>query len=274
MIYDGVEYSSNERIEFDNNMKQSFNEIKIKEDSKNNIDTNTYENLIFNKKKIAILLFDKLDKEILSINNEIKRNYLIKNVAYKFINKILEIQINQNNLLVTFHRDSKQFDNYNKLGFKKGYENNSLCYCMIVESNEDILYVKKLVQNLYDYINSPKEDIGAKLLDVLSFKIKTLSEDITTHKTNKGLVFRNKRNFAILCKTNYGVYIRILNVNNQDNILHIVTRKSYEPLCLSYKILNTEDIEEIFPYIIESYKISKINPIDLKNKFYELYYSE
>ena len=78
MIYDGVEYSSNERIEFDNNMKQSFNEIKIKEDSKNNIDTNTYENLIFNKKKIAILLFDKLDKEILSINNEIKRNYLIK----------------------------------------------------------------------------------------------------------------------------------------------------------------------------------------------------
>ena len=100
-------------------MKQSFNEIKIQEDSKNNIDTNTYENLIFNKKKIAISLFDKLDKEILSINNEIKRNYLIKNVAYKFINKILEIQINQNNLLVTFHRDSKQFDNYNKLGLKK-----------------------------------------------------------------------------------------------------------------------------------------------------------
>lgn len=274
MIYDGVEYSSNERIEFDNNMKQSFNEIKIKEDSKNNIDTNTYENLIFNKKKIAILLFDKLDKEILSINNEIKRNYLIKNVAYKFINKILEIQINQNNLLVTFHRDSKQFDNYNKLGLKKGYENTSLCYCMIVESNEDILYVKKIVQNLYDYINSPKEDIGAKLLDILSFKIKTLSEDITTHKTNKGLVFRNKRNFAILCKTNYGIYIRILNVNNKDNTLNVVTRKSYEPLCLSYKILNIEDIDKVLPYIIESYNISKINPVDLKHKFYELYYSD
>ena len=274
MIYDGVEYSSNERIEFDNNMKQSFNEIKIKEDSKNNIDTNTYENLIFNKKKIAILLFDKLDKEILSINNEIKRNYLIKNVAYKFINKILEIQINQNNLLVTFHRDSKQFDNYNKLGLKKGYENTSLCYCMIVESNEDILYVKKIVQNLYDYINSPKEDIGAKLLDILSFKIKTLSEDITTHKTNKGLVFRNKRNFAILCKTNYGIYIRILNVNNKDNTLNVVTRKSYEPLCLSYKILNIEDIDKVLPYIIESYNISKINPVDLKHKLYELYYSD
>ena len=274
MIYDGVEYSSNERIEFDNNMKQSFNEIKIQEDSKNNIDTNTYENLIFNKKKIAISLFDKLDKEILSINNEIKRNYLIKNVAYKFINKILEIQINQNNLLVTFHRDSKQFDNYNKLGLKKGYENTSLCYCMIVESNEDILYVKKLVQNLYDYINSSKEDIGAKLLDILSFKIKTLSEDITTHKTNKGLVFRNKRNFAILCKTNYGIYIRILNVNNKDNTLNVVIRKSYEPLCLSYKILNIEDIDKVLPYIIESYNISKINPVDLKHKFYELYYSD
>ena len=274
MIYDGVKYSSNERIEFDNNMKQSFNEIKIQEDSKNNIDTNTYENLIFNKKKIAISLFDKLDKEILSINNEIKRNYLIKNVAYKFINKILEIQINQNNLLVTFHRDSKQFDNYNKLVLKKGYENTSLCYCMIVESNEDILYVKKLVQNLYDYINSSKEDIGAKLLDILSFKIKTLLEDITTHKTNKGLVFRNKRNFAILCKTNYGIYIRILNVNNKDNTLNVVTRKSYEPLCLSYKILNIEDIDKVLPYIIESYNISKINPVDLKHKFYELYYSD
>ncbi len=162
MIYDGVEYSSNEKIEFDNNMKQSFNEIKIQEDSKNNIDTNTYENLVFNKKKIAISLFDKLDKEILSINNDIKRNYLIKNVAYKFINKILEIQINQNNLLVTFHRDSKQFDNYNKLGLKKGYENTSLCYCMIVENNEDILYVKRLVRKLYNYINSPKKDIGVK----------------------------------------------------------------------------------------------------------------
>lgn len=143
MIYDGVEYSSNERIEFDNNMKQSFNEIKIQEDSKNNIDPNTYENLIFNKKKITISLFDKLDKEILSINNDIKRKYLIKNVAYKFINKILEIQINQNNLLVTFHRNSKRFDNFNKLVLKKGYKNTCLCYCMIVESNEDILYVKK-----------------------------------------------------------------------------------------------------------------------------------
>lgn len=75
------------------------------------------------------------------------------------------------------------------INYKKGYENTSLCYCMIVESNEDILYVKEIVQNLYDYINYPKEDIGAKLLDVLSFKIKTLSEDITTHKTNKGLCF-------------------------------------------------------------------------------------
>ena len=64
LIYDGVEYSSNERIEFDNNMKQSFNEIKIQEDSKNNIDTNTYENLIFNKKKIAILK-EKLQECIL-----------------------------------------------------------------------------------------------------------------------------------------------------------------------------------------------------------------
>ena len=56
-------------------MKQSFNEIKIQEDSKNNIDTNTYENLIFNKKKIAILLFDKLDKKIIVYKMKPKKNY-------------------------------------------------------------------------------------------------------------------------------------------------------------------------------------------------------
>lgn len=255
-------------------MNKTFNEIKIKEDSKTNIDTNTYDNLIFNKKKIAVSLFDKLDKEILNINNDIKRNYLIKNVVYKVTNKILEIQINQNNLLVTFHRDSKRFDNLNKLNLKKGYENTSLCYCITVENDDDILYVKKISQNLYSYINSPKEDTGSKLLDILIFKIKTLSENITMHKTNKGIVFKSKRNFALLSKTNYGIYIKILNVNNKDNILNVVTRKSYEPLCLSYKILNIEDIDKIFPYIIESYNISKINPVDLKHKFYELYYSE
>ena len=45
-------------------------------------------------------------------------------------------------------------------------------------------------------------------------------------------------------------------------------------LCLSYKILNIEDIDKVLHYIIESYNISKINPVDLKHKFYELYYSD
>ena len=30
----------------------------------------------------------------------------------------------------------------------------------------------------------------------------------------------------------------------------------------------------IMPYIIKSYEISKYNPVDLKNNFIELYYSE
>ena len=44
-----------------------------------NVDTSCYENIIFNKKEIAITLFNEFDKQILNISNNIKRNYLIKN---------------------------------------------------------------------------------------------------------------------------------------------------------------------------------------------------
>ena len=40
-----------------------------------NVDTSCYENIIFNKKEIAITLFNEFDKQILNISNNIKRNY-------------------------------------------------------------------------------------------------------------------------------------------------------------------------------------------------------
>ena len=64
----------------------------------------------------------------MTISENIIRNYLVKNVVYKLDNRIVEIQINQNNILVSFHRIAKQFDDMNKLMDRKGYENNSICY--------------------------------------------------------------------------------------------------------------------------------------------------
>ena len=262
---------NNEEITMNNTLKKSFSIEELASTTKDSI---AYENLIYNKKESTINLFKKLDKEILSISEYLNKNYLTRNVAYKLDNKILEVQINQNNLLATLHKEAKQFDNLNKLNIKKGYENTNLCYCVTVENEEDIFYVKDIVNNLCNYLKLPKEDMGGYLLEILSSKILNISEDITTHNTNKGLVFKSKRNFAIINKTNYGLYLRILNVNNQNNILDIVTRKFYEPLCLSYKIYSKEDVSKIFSYVIESYNLSKINPVDLKNGFYKLYYAE
>ncbi len=73
-----------------------------------NVDTSCYENIIYNKKDIAIKLFAEFDKQILNIsNNNIKRNYLMKNVAYKLDKKIIEVQINQSDILVSFYKDIK-----------------------------------------------------------------------------------------------------------------------------------------------------------------------
>ena len=50
-------------------MKQSFNEIEIQEDCKNNIYTNTYENLIFKNK-------NAIEYAIKNINNEMEKDRL------------------------------------------------------------------------------------------------------------------------------------------------------------------------------------------------------
>ena len=84
-----------------------------------NVDTSSYKNIIYNKKEIAINLFDEFDKQILNISNNIKRNYLIKNVVYKLDKKIIEVQVNQSDILISFYKDIKQFDYENKLSIRK-----------------------------------------------------------------------------------------------------------------------------------------------------------
>lgn len=236
-----------------------------------NIDINTYENIIYNKKKIAIDLFDRLDYSIMAISKKIIRNYLVKNVVYKLDNRVVEVQINQNNILVSFHRIAKQFDTLNKLIDRKGYENNSICYSLIVEDDTNCDYAIKIVKDIYDYFTTPQESLSDKLFNTLKFKITTISENITFHNTNKGLMFKDKRNFVLLSKTNYGIYVKVLKVENKDNILNIVTRKNYEPLCLSYKVKELSDIDIIVPFIKNSFDLNKINPYDLKEEFYKYY---
>ena len=89
LVYDGFQYSNNERIEIDKNTKtisSVANETSNRKSKLLNVDTSCYENIIYNKKDIAIQLFNKFDKQVLNINNSIKRNYLMKNVAYKLGN--------------------------------------------------------------------------------------------------------------------------------------------------------------------------------------------
>lgn len=239
-----------------------------------NVDTSCYEDIIFNKKEIAIKLLDKFDKQILNISDNIKRNYLIRNVAYKLDKKIIEVQVNQSNVLISLYKNIKQFDYDDKLLIRKGYEKASLCYFTKIDKLENLNYVIEIIKNYYSYISETNIDPIDNLFNTLSFKINSINTNVTSHTTNKGLMFKNRRNFTILSKKKYGIYIGLLDVEDNNNILNIVGRTSYEPLCKYFKVLKEEDIDIIMPYIIKSYEISKYNPIDLKHNFIELYYYE
>ena len=237
-----------------------------------NVDTSCYENIIYNKKDIAIQLFNEFDKQVLNINNSIKRNYLMKNVAYKLDKKIIEVHVNQLDILVSFYKTIKQFDNLNKLSIRKGYEKSTLCYYIKITDLKEIAYLIELCNKLYNFLTESKVDPVDNLFNKLLVKINSIGSNITSHYTNKGLMFKNRRNFTMISKKKYGIYIRLLNVEDNDNILSVVGRSNYEPLCRCFKINEEKDIDIIMPYIIKSYEISKYNPVELKNNFIELYY--
>ncbi len=239
-----------------------------------NVDTSCYKNIIFNKKEIAITLFNEFDKQILNISKNIKRNYLMKNVAYKLDQKIIEVQVNQSDILISFYRDIKQFDELDILSIRKGYENSTLCYYIKITELKEITYLIELCKRLYNYLSESKFYLIEKLYSQLSIKINSIDSNVTSHTTNKGLMFKNRRNFTIISKKKYGIYIRLLNVEDNNNILNVVGRTTHEPLCRYFKIIDEKDIDIIMPYIIKSHEISKYSSVDLKNNFIKLYYSE
>ena len=265
LIYNGVQYSNNEVIDMsDVNVISSVDKEASERKTKLlNVDTSCYEDITYNKKDIAIELFDEFDKQILSISDNIKRNYLIKNVVYRLGKKITEIQVDQSDILISLHKNIKQFDYDDKLLIRKDYEKSSLCYYVKVDKLENLNYAIELIRNYYSCISESNIDPIDNLFNALSFKINSINSNVTSHTTNKGLVFRNKRNFTILSKRKYGIYVRLLDVEDNNNILNIVSRTNYEPLCRYFKVLKEEDIDIIMPYIIMSYEISKYKSIDL-----------
>lgn len=275
LIYDGVKYYNNECLKLNKNTNTTScvdDEAQKRKSKLLNLYTSCYENIIYNKKDIAIKFFDEFDKQILNISNNIKRNYLMKNVACKLDKKIIEVQVNQSDILVSFYKDIKQFDNLNRLSIRKGYINSTLCYYIKITDLKEIAYLIELCNKLYNYLTESKVDTVDNLFNKLSVKINSFASNVTSHTTNKGLMFKNRRNFTIISKKKYGIYIRLLNVDDNDNILSVVRRSNYEPLCRCFKITEEKDIDIIMPYIIKSYEISKYNPVDLKNNFIELCY--
>ena len=196
----------------------------------------------------------------------------MKNVAYKLNKKIIKVQVNQSDILISFYKDIKRFDNLNKLSIRKGYEKSTLCHCIKITDLKEIQYLIELCNKLYDYLTESKVNLVDNLFNKLLVKINSIGSNNTSHYTNKGLMFKNKRNFIIISKKKYGIYVRLLNVEDNDNVLKIVGRTNYEPLCRYFKTINESDLDVIMPYIIKSYEISKYNPVDLKNNFIELYY--
>ena len=277
LIYDGVKYYNNECLKLNKNTNTIScvdDEAQKRKSKLLNLYTSCYENIIYNKKDIAIQLFNEFDKQVLNINNSIKRIYLMKNVAYKLDEKIIEVQVNQSDILISFYKDIKQFDNLNKLSIRKGYEKSTLCHYIKITDLKEIPYLIELCNKLYDYLTESKVNPVDNLFNKLSIKINSIGSNVTSHYTNKGLMFKNKRNFKIISKKKYGIYIRLLYVEDNSNILNVVGRTMYEPLCRYFKIKEEKDIDIIMPYIIKSYEISKFNPEDLKNNFIELYYNK
>ena len=243
----------------------------MKEDEKI-INTNTYQNLTYNKKETTIKLFDELDKLILNISESITRRYLSRVVVYKLKNNFLEVQINQSNILVSIHKDSKQFDFDNKLFERKGYGKNNLCYSYVLGSKKELNYIIKIINKLYNLYMNPKETLNEKLYNILIEEILKISDSIYTKEVNKGLLFKSNRNFVRLKLKNNSISVSLLNVENKENKLNALRYTNYEPLCLKYEIIKKEDIKFILPYIKKSFQMSKYNPKDLKNNFIKYYY--
>ena len=84
-------------------------------------------------------------------------------------------------------------------------------------------------------------------------------------------MFCANRNFTMIEKRKYGLHIRLLPVEDKDNILGVVGRSTLEPLCRYFKVKEEKDIDLVMPLIKKSFNKTKYPAYDMKNglnKFY------
>lgn len=239
------------------------------------INTSDYKKLTSNKRVEIIQLFDKLDEKILKKFKEIHRNYLIKEVAYKTDVRLMTVVIKQSELIINFDKSAKDYDTKDLLKERAGYQNQNISYSMCISKQSELNYVIKLFENLYNNkTDNSKELYIDNLLSDITTNILSIDKSIKKKKVNKGLMFKANRNFAILERRKYGINVRILEVEDNDKLLSIVGRTNYEPLCRSFKIKTNEDINKYINYIKNSFELTKINPMDLKNGLADSYYTK
>lgn len=145
---------------------------------------------------------------------------------------------------------------------------------MLVEDITNLEYSFELAKELYDYIKKPQEPICELLFKNISNRIMELGDNIICNKLYRDYRFKSKRNFISISKRNYGLYVRLLKVEDTQNILDYTYRTGVEPLCMTYKISNDNDIETIIPYIKKSYILSRSVAIDVKYELNKLYLKE
>ena len=101
-----------------------------------------------------------------------------------------------------------------------------------------------------------------------------LGDNIVCNKLYRDYRFKSKRNFISISKRKYGLYVRLLKVEDNKNLLKYSYKTYEEPLCMTYKLFNECDIEIIMPYIRRSYNLSKYVAIDIKYNINKLYLTE
>ena len=222
------------------------------------INTNSYKNLIINKDAEIVQFYNEIEDYVLRRDSKIIRNYLKKGVTFKLGRRIMEVMIKEKELLIPFLKDVKLYDTENRLFIRNGYENCALCYAMYVNDSDSVNYVLGLFNHLYNIVTDPyMNNYVNNLLKKISNNIKEIDRSIKTKKLNKGIMFYSNRNFTIIEKRKYGLYIRMLSVEDKDNILGVVGRSTVESLCRFFKVIEEKDIELVMPLIKESFYKTK-----------------
>ncbi len=266
---DDTEYNSpNDVLCYVNNIKKERLRISKK---MYNINSNSYKNITANKNVEIIKLYDDLEKYILSLDKKIIRNFLHKGIVFKYKKRILEVLIKQQVLTIVFLKNTKQFDDKNLLYMRKGYEKDSICYCLDVGNKKTFEYACNLFKASFEDMMEDKEKNRIdELFKELSNRIKGIHYTIKGIKMVRGTVFKGKRNFCILEKRKYGIQIRLLSVKDNDNILNDLKRTHQEPLCKYFNVLEKDDINKIIPYLKDAFELTKYPALDVKNKLIDL----